>query len=34
VIDLMEDDEHIGMPDLVAGDADLESIDGVPNFEL
>jgi hypothetical protein len=34
VIDSMEKDEHIGMPELVTDDGDQESIDEFPNFEV
>ncbi len=30
----MQDDAHIGMPDLVSDDDDQESIDGTPDFEV
>ncbi len=34
VIDSMQGDEHIGMPDLVSDNEDQESINGTPSFEV
>ncbi len=32
--DSVQDDEHIGMPDLVSDNEGQESVNGTPNFEV